>query len=334
MRAARSAWIVGGVRTARVVGAHRDELLEEERVPLRRVHHLVASTFARRRVASAAEQAGRVGVGERLEPDDAAPSTGARPRRPPLEQVAAREADDQDRRPVRLRRDVLDEVEHRGLGPVDVVEGGDERAAAGERLEEPAHGPLRRPPRSRLPRCGPTRRRRATPPPRGWESPAPGAPRSRRRRDAAEVVHDLDQRPVGDALAVGQAAADDDASPRPRRSPTNSFRMPRLADPGRAERRVTSTHRSRSDARRNRVVQQSQLGAPADQRRRPSRAVNGPPGRRAPRPATPEAAAVLPFASTGRASAGRTHALDEPPRLRRRSRSRRAAPRTGGGRRC
>ena len=79
----------------RVVGAHRDELLEEERVPLRRVHHLVAPDLRPPPGRQAAEQAGRVGVGERLEPDDAALPTRGGPRRPPLEQVAARDADDQ-----------------------------------------------------------------------------------------------------------------------------------------------------------------------------------------------------------------------------------------------
>ncbi len=64
------------------------------------------------------------------------------------------------------------------------------------------------------------------------------------RRDAAEVVHDLLERPVGDALAVGQAAARRRRARRPSTSATNcltSRDLPMPAGPS----TVVTTHRSR-----------------------------------------------------------------------------------------
>ena len=295
MRAARSAWIVGGVRTPRVVGAHRDELFEEERVPFRRVHHLVAPDLRPPPGRQAAEQAGRVGVREWLEPDDAPLPTRGGPRRAALEQVAARDADDQHR-PRRLRCDVLDEVEHGGLGPVDVIEGGDERAAACERLEEPAHGPLD----VHLGRArpGPSRGRRDT-------------RRHRLRLGIAreevfdlghaggsrQVVHDLDQRPVGDALAVRKAAADDHR--RLRLDSGDEL----LEDPGLADPRGAcdgDEHAAAAvDGPAETGVQHPQLGPPPDQRHRGPARVAALSGRPAPPPPTSEAAAPCPSASIG-----------------------------------
>ena len=164
----------------RVVGAHRDELFEEERVPLRRVHHLVAPDLRPPPGRQAAEQAGRVGVGERLEPDDAALPARGGPRRPPLEQVAARDADDQHG-PGRLRRDVLDEVEHRRARPSGCRR---RRRRAGRGARAPRRAgarPTGRPPRSHSPRPVPLPPRRATPPPAAGSRPRGGL-RSRPRR--------------------------------------------------------------------------------------------------------------------------------------------------------
>ena len=63
----------------------------------------------------------------------------AAPRRPKLEQVRPRDAEDEQRRIARPVGDVLDQVEERRLGPLEVVEVDDERTLAGGRLEEPPH---------------------------------------------------------------------------------------------------------------------------------------------------------------------------------------------------
>ena len=104
--------------------------------------------------------------------------------------------------------DVLDEVDEDGLGPLQVVDDDD-------------LGPLRRP---------------------GLEQPPEGELRLGRRRPDdgvgldADRDQDLDERPVGDPLAVGEAAAAEDV--RRVAYPLEEVRdEARLADPGRAEER-------------------------------------------------------------------------------------------------
>ena len=217
---------------------------------------------------------------------------------PALQEIVAGEADDRHRRRGDVARQVLDQVEQRRLGPVDVVEHHHHRRRPGQRLEHPAHRPLD------------VLRRR------GRVRPADRARHHRRRElvllvaghqlgqglGAAEVVDDVLQRPVGDALAVGQAAADDD--PRvPLEVGEELPCQPRLADPGRPE------HRG-DDApplldRRGRIVG---AGCRARGACRPSR----PPARpaatrgrgRAPRPARCASGRSFPAARGRHAGAG------------------------------
>ena len=158
---------------------------------------------------------------------------------------------------------MLDEVEHGGLGPVDVVEGGDERAAACERLEEPAHGPLdvhlgrARPGPSRCRRDARRHRLRlGVAREEVFDLGHAGGPR--------QVVHDLDQRPVGDALAVRKAAADDHR--RLRLDSGDEL----LEDPGLADPRGAcdgDEHAAAAvDGPAETGVQHPQLGPPAHQR--------------------------------------------------------------------
>ena len=96
----------------------------------------------------------------------------------------------------------------RGVGSAQwMSSNGEHGTARASRFEHPPKGPGD---------LLPARRR---PPPRGCGEPfrrlVDGAGPTRRcpavARRAAQLTHDLGERPVGDALAVGQAAADDDA---------------------------------------------------------------------------------------------------------------------------
>ena len=125
-----------------------------------------------------------------------------------VEQLGARDAEEEDRRVAREVGDVLDEVDEDGLGPLQVVDDDDLRALGRTRLEQPAERELRL---------------------------------GRRRADDrvgldADRDEDLDERPVGDALAVGEAAAAEDVG-RVADALEEVGDEARLADPGRAEQR-------------------------------------------------------------------------------------------------
>ena len=143
MRAASSAWIVGGtVSASRVVLEVREQLLDEEWVALGGLDDALAELW-RQRVGQRVHELVRVVVAERLEDDERRTCAWRRPGGPHVEEVGARGAEDEDRRVARRGGDVLDEVEERRIGPVDVVDDEHERPHGGERLEEPAERPGR-----------------------------------------------------------------------------------------------------------------------------------------------------------------------------------------------
>jgi hypothetical protein len=193
---------------------HRDHLLEEERVALGRREQPRAVGRARDAAArEAGEQVGGRLVVERGERDDRATGSRLAPLGPALEQLRAGEADHEQRHARGAGGDVLERVDQRRLGPVDIVEDQDERAVAGGDLEQAPDGPVRLLDRHRA-RCGADQPRD----PLG-DAPSVGVvadERSDRRLvDAAgERADDLGQRPVGDALAVGHAAPGRDRRPR------------------------------------------------------------------------------------------------------------------------
>src|SRR5207247_10333120 len=78
---------------------------------------------------------------ERLEQDRARVELASGPAGPLVEQLGPRKAEQEHRRVAAQVDDVLDQVEQRRLGPVDVLEDGDERALPGERLEQAPHSP-------------------------------------------------------------------------------------------------------------------------------------------------------------------------------------------------
>ena len=153
-----------------------------------------------------------------------------------VEQVGARHAQEQDRRAARPVGDVLDEVEERGLAPVDVVEHEHERALARRGLEEPPDRPeglLARRPASATPiSCD--------------DVPADELlvlvaleHRADLRLDdvgqvevgqARRLLDRLDHREVRDALAVGQAPAAEHRRPARRWPDRNSSTRAGLPD--------------------------------------------------------------------------------------------------------
>ena len=143
MRAASTASMVGG---SVPVAADRHELLEEQRVAFRRARRSAARRSGSARHAPRRAPAPRAS-GQRVEREHRRAALRRRPRGPLLEQLRAAEAHEQDRRAARERGDVVDQVEQRRLGPVDVVEDDHERpVGARDRARAAAARPTPSPP--------------------------------------------------------------------------------------------------------------------------------------------------------------------------------------------
>ena len=175
----------------------------------------------------------RVVVRERLELDP--PSAAASPTsRAAVRRAPARRADEQETCLGALDH-VLDELEERRFGPVDVLEEHDERSHRCEPLEELASPPVELLHRERLLR-EPDRRRDA----RDTSSSSSRAPASVRvlRRvalgDPRGLADGLGERPERDAVAVREAAAAQDHG-LPLDRPDELVDQPRLADAGLAD---------------------------------------------------------------------------------------------------
>jgi hypothetical protein len=130
------------------VAEHRRDLAEEQRVALGGLADAVDDR--RRRAAELVlGEPARVLGRERRQRDRERARHPRAPRRSLLEQLGAREAEHHGPAAEPLHHG-LDEVEQRRLGPVHVLQHREDRALAGERLEESAHRP-RRVRRRRLP---------------------------------------------------------------------------------------------------------------------------------------------------------------------------------------
>ena len=132
---------VGNTIVVAALGEHANGLLDEQRVAFRSIEQALGQG---RRIRQVGDESGdelvTLLLGQRLELDGGRPHAASAPAWPHVEQVRSREAEDQQRRahPV---GDVLDEVEHRLLGPVDVLEEEDERLHVGKRAHDLAGGP-------------------------------------------------------------------------------------------------------------------------------------------------------------------------------------------------
>ena len=111
-------------------------------------------------------------LGERLQEHAGRVQLAASPVRSPVEQLRARHAQEQYRRPTREIRDMLDELEKDVLAPLDVVEQANQRLLRGLGLEQ-----LAKRPRDLIGRCrrGDARPRRARPQAHGVRSRRRGA---------------------------------------------------------------------------------------------------------------------------------------------------------------
>ena len=181
----------------RLLVEHRDDLLDVERVALGDLEDPRRGALRQRRAAEQVrEQLPGLGLGQGLEEDRRRVRLAPAPCRPVVEQLGPSHDQQDEWRVARPLRHVLDELDERWLGPLQVVDDEHERPRAGERLEHPPHGPARfvghdrgtgraraarRPPaRPRAPRRGPRRPGRRA-------APRPAATRSGRRRTAGNA---------------------------------------------------------------------------------------------------------------------------------------------------
>ena len=192
--------------------------------PARRSRRARGSPAAARSSSSCDQLGALVGI-ERLdrEPGEAPPP--AAPGRPPRRQLGPRRAEE-EQRAGGVVGDVLEQLEHRRVGPVDVLDEHDGRRGRRERREERAPGEVRLGAHLLRAALRDDRRReadargetRASSP--GASAPAAASTASAastpaRRATSARVgvermrvrLQQLGQRPVGDPVAVGEAAA-------------------------------------------------------------------------------------------------------------------------------
>ena len=208
------------------LAGHRQHLLDEERVAAGGAGDPLAQLVA----DVLGDQLLDVVGAQRLEPERHRPGGVA------LDELRAGDAEQQDRRARGEQRDVLDQIAERLLAPLDVVQNDDKRSLRRSLLQRLAKGP------------GDLlgRRRRL----------ALAEQRADRRRGVlvrgqlVELLQHLDDRPVRDPFAVGEAAAADDG----RLDRGQELRgEPRLADTGVADDRhelATRSTRVRSAAAR------------------------------------------------------------------------------------
>src|SRR5262249_27749390 len=122
-----------------IVDQHREELFDKEWVAFRRGDDPGPCIVGNRRVAEEVlHDEPTLLFGERLQLDERAALS---PVRTVLEQVRSSRAEQQERHARGVPRDVFDQVEEPGFGPVDVLEEDDQRLLAGLALEELAGAP-------------------------------------------------------------------------------------------------------------------------------------------------------------------------------------------------
>ena len=176
---------------AAVLGPHRHHLLDEEWVAAGRFEDPLAE-LAGNRVGERLDQLIRLLGRQRLEQDVGRVQHAAAPRRPGVEQLRPRHAEEQDRRVAAEVGDVLDQVQEGRLAPMHVLEDDDDRPLSRARLQQLAEGPG-----DLLGRAG-----------RGLVAENRG---ERGRRAVLglgqQLLHDLGYGPVADPLAIGEAAA-------------------------------------------------------------------------------------------------------------------------------
>ena len=252
--------------------------------------------------------------GERLERERRAVAT-ARPSRPALGQLRPREREHEERVAARPLEQVLDEVEERGVGPLQVLEDEDDRACSASRSKKSRQaekrssrsGAVRSASPSRCASLGSSQPRSSasgTCSSIGARSLASARLGRLLLEDPGPHPHHLGERPVGDAVAVGEAAAP--VPPEVVGEPVHVLLElpgePRLADPGDPEDR-DEVRLALLRAGVEELLDQPQLAVAADEGRLERRPILRPAARR-PIPAARARAAParLPFSSCSPAS--------------------------------
>ena len=219
MRAAISAWTVSGMRRRPVLAALASmRMVSSRKSGLPSVFSSSTCRVSGETARSGAQRVDQllaVVAAERLELDRGRANAAAAPARPDVEQLGPREADDQERRVAHPLGDVLDQLEQRLLGPVDVLEDEHERLRVGQLSRPLAGGPgdllLAALALDGLEHAGGeaeqvgdrlVRAALAELLDRDLERVVVG--------DARRVLDHLGERPVRDALAVGQRAPGED----------------------------------------------------------------------------------------------------------------------------
>ena len=198
---------------------------------------------------------------------------------PLVQQVGPREAEHQDRRLPRPVSDVLDQVQERGLAPVDVVEHHGERCHPRDRLKERPDRPERLLDRAvsigRGEQLCKGRARRAVRPQHRADLPLDLLGRIEVLQ-SGRLFHDLAHGEERDPLAIREAAASKDRGLCERSH--ELFDQPGLADAWGAEDREQLT-RAVGDRGLERLPEPGELPLPADHRRVQTTRDSGDPGR-------------------------------------------------------
>src|SRR6266508_4548551 len=201
---------------ATTVDEHGEHLLDEERVALARGHEL-RDALGGRLAEQVPDQPLDLVVPQRLEQDRSRVDLPTAPCGALVEELGPREADKEDRRVARPVGEVLDEVEERRLGPLHVVERHYDRSLLRQRFDQLPHRPERLLVRGvALPEAGGGCEPVDDDLGLGLACEERGQLRASVLRrvawaDRGGLADELRERPEGDALAVGHAAAHQDA---------------------------------------------------------------------------------------------------------------------------
>src|ERR671936_1650004 len=118
-----------------MVDQRRDELLDEERVSLSAVPNRGAKLSGKLGRQQLPQEHVRLIARERLEPEKRGVAPSPAPRRSAVEQLGTRRAD-QEQRPVHVAYEPLEQIEQILLGPVEILDQGDNGSIADEAAEK------------------------------------------------------------------------------------------------------------------------------------------------------------------------------------------------------
>ena len=221
-----------------VVDEHRDHLLDEQRIAFRHIGNAIPDVQCGLGLTEQLRDqtvAGR--LVQRLELARGASTGALAPVRMPLEELRPADAEQENRNGRRVARHVLEQREERRLGPLGVVEHGDEWAGVCQSREKRSDGP------ETLLNCSSRFQKPRELGDRLGDSARIFMRREQRLQlrhcvirtvalaDATCLLNHLRKRPERDPLAIGKAAPAEDRRPLTETG-EELVSEPRLADPG------------------------------------------------------------------------------------------------------